>query len=200
MRVLENAVAIDELPERKSETSDKTIIFLGRLHEDKGLREIIEACRILKNENFQFNFKCYGAGDAKEFFITEMTKTLGDKFYYGGIAAGQEKRRAFAESDIFLLPSYYEGLPLAMLEAMAAGCVPVVSDVGSTGIVVKDGVNGFLIEPKNVPQLVEKLRLLISGRVDWDKMHQGARKTIEERFNLKNYMKKLEGIYAEMMN
>lgn len=211
VRVLENAVQVDEVQPRKpnmsvppasagglNETAEKTIIFLGRLHEDKGLHEIIEACRILKKEGFQFNFKCFGMGEAKEKFVSEMTKILGEKFFYGGVVSGAEKWKAFAESDIFLLPSRYEGLPVALLEAMAAGCVPVASNVGSVCEVVKDGVNGFLIEPENVSQTLEKLKFLLSDKTDWENLRRNARETIEKRFDIKDYIKKLEDIYKKI--
>lgn len=198
VRVLANAVALDEIQTRKLETIEKTIIFLGRLHEDKGLREITEACRVLIDEGLQFNFKCFGAGEAKDFFLVEMTKILGEKFFYGGVISGAEKWQTLSESDIFLLPSRYEGLPVAMLEAMAAGCVVVVSEIGSISLVVKDGFNGFLIEPKNVPQIVEKLKFLLSDKADWESLRRNARETVEGKFNLKDYIEKLEDIYAEI--
>jgi len=87
-----------------------------------------------------------------------------------------------------------------MLEAMAAGCIPVVSKIGSINLVVKDGVNGFLIEPENVRQTVEKLKFLLSDKADWNNLRRNARKTVEEKFNLKDYIKKLEDIYAEINN
>lgn len=198
VRVLENAVALEEVKGRKLETGEKTIIFLGRHHEDKGLREIVEACRILKSEDFRFDFKAFGAGDAKDFFVREMTAVLGEKFFYGGVVSGAEKWQALAESDVFLLPSRYEGLPVALLEALAAGCVPVVSKIGSIDSVVKDGVNGFLIEPGNVPQIVEKLKSLLSDEADWRNLRRNAQNTIEEKFNFKDYIEKLENIYAEI--
>ena len=198
LRVLENAVTLDQVQPRNAETDEKTIVFLGRLHEDKGLREIIEACRILKNENFNFYFKCFGAGEVKDLFAAEMFEILGEKFFYGGVVSGVEKWRALAASDIFLLPSRYEGLPVALLEAMAAGCIPVASNIGSIGLVVRDGVNGFLVEPGNVAEIVEKLKLLLSDKVDRESLRQRARATIEERFNFEDYIKKLEAIYAEI--
>lgn len=211
VRVLENAVLLDEVQPRKpdkseppavagglNETSEKTLIFLGRLHEDKGLREIVEACRILKNEGFRFRFKCFGAGEAKEKFVSEMTKILGDKFFYGGVVSGAEKWQALAASDVFLLPSLYEGLPVALLEAMAAGCVPVASEIGSVREVVREGVNGFLVEPGNTVQIVDKLRPLLSEKIDWENLRKNARTTIEEKFNFKDYIEKLEHFYAEI--
>ncbi|MDQ3130584.1 MAG: glycosyltransferase family 4 protein [Acidobacteriota bacterium] len=199
--ILPNAIALDAIPAIERENKEKTIIFFGRIHESKGLSEIIEVCEILKKEGFRFQFKCYGAGPLKDFFIAEMSRILGDKFYYGGVVSGAEKWRALAESDIFLLPSRYgEGLPLALLEAMAAGCVVVVSEMASIGAVIESGINGFLIEPRNVSQLIEKLKMLLSGKADLETISLNARKTVEEKFNLRDYMNKLEDIYAEINN
>ncbi|HEY0658248.1 MAG TPA: glycosyltransferase family 4 protein [Pyrinomonadaceae bacterium] len=199
--ILPNAIAIDAIPAVERENREKTIIFFGRIHESKGLSEIIEVCEILKKEGFQFQFKCYGTGPLKDFFTREMSRILGDKFYYGGVVSGTEKWRALAESHIFLLPSRYgEGLPLAMLEAMAAGCVVVVSEMASIGAVIESGVNGFLIEPQNVSQLIEKMKMLLSGETDLETISLNARKTVEEKFNLRDYIKKLEDIYAEISN
>ncbi|MDQ3747590.1 MAG: glycosyltransferase family 4 protein [Acidobacteriota bacterium] len=200
VRILPNAIATDEVPNVERDLSDeKTIIFLGRLHESKGLHEIIEACRILKNENFNFQFRCFGAGALKDFFIAEMSKILGEKFYYGGVISGAEKWKRLAESDVFLLPSRYgEGLPLAMLEAMAARCVVVVADVASVRAVIKDGENGLMVEPYNTVQVVEKLKFLLSGEADWEILQRNARATIEENFAITDYVKKLENIYLEI--
>lgn len=200
IEVLPNAVAIDEIPfaERKNST-EKTIVFLGRLHESKGLHEIVEACRILKNENFNFNFRCFGAGALKDFFTTEMLKIIGDKFFYGGVASGAEKWKQLAESDIFLLPSRYgEGLPMAMLEAMAAGCIVVAADVASVRAVLEDGENGLMVEPYNVAQIVEKLKFLLSNSADFESLRHNARATVEENFAFTDYTEKLKNIYVEI--
>ncbi|MGI8786731.1 MAG: glycosyltransferase family 4 protein [Pyrinomonadaceae bacterium] len=199
-RVLENAVSLDAAQTRKNETTEKSIVFLGRLHESKGLHEIIEACRILRNENYEFQFKCFGAGALKDFFISEMQKILGDRFYYGGVISGEDKWKRLAESDIFLLPSRYgEGLPMAMLEAMAAGCVVVVSDIASIRAVVEDGVNGLTVEPRNAPQVAEKLKFLLAGKAVWKNLRENARATIKEKFAIGDYVEKLEKIYREVL-
>jgi glycosyltransferase involved in cell wall biosynthesis len=199
VRILPNAIATDQTISRKDDGGERAIIFLGRIHESKGLHEIIEACRILKNENLQFRFGCFGAGPLKDFFIAEMTKILGEKFYYGGVISGAEKWKQLANSDVFLLPSRYgEGLPLAMLEAMAAGCVPVAGDVASVRAVIKDGTNGFMVEPYNIPQIAEKLKILLSNKTDWEALRRNARKTVEEKFAISEYIRKLESLYAEI--
>ena len=88
---------------------------------------------------------------------------------------------------------------MAMLEAMAAGCVVVASEMASVGAVVRDGVNGFLIEPRNVGQLVEKLRLALSGEIDLEILRENARETIRARFDLRDYVRRLENMYAEIL-
>ncbi len=199
--ILPNAISTEDVQSVERKNKVKTILFFGRLHESKGLHEIIEACGILKKEGLRFNFSCYGTGPLKEFFIEEMEKVLGDEFYYGGVVRGKEKWRVLAESDIFLLPSRYgEGLPLAMLEAMAASCVPVVADTASVRTVIEEGKNGFVVEPYNAAAIVRKLKFLHSGEVNWQSLRENAHRTIKERFSIEHYIEKLECLYKEVAN
>lgn len=199
IHVLPNAVSIDEIEKSEREQKEKkTIVFLSRLHEGKGLKEIRETCRILKNKGIEFHFEAYGAGEKKDSFVRQMTEILGEDFYYGGVVSGREKWKALSGADVFLLPSHYEGLPLSLLEAMAAGCVAVASDVGSIGEIIEDKKNGFLIKSRNVAQIVEKLEFLLSDKADWKNLRRNAEQTIEKKFNINNYIKSLETIYRKI--
>lgn len=197
VKVLENAVEITALNE--SAKKKNSMIFLGRLTESKGLHEIIEAVRTLKNENFDFTFKAFGAGEMQDFFVGEMTKILGADFVFGGVIAGKAKLEELEKADIFLLPSRYgEGLPMALLEAMAAKCVCVVSEMASIGAVVKDGENGFLVAPQSISELTAKLRTLLSANTDFEILRENARETVAEKFNLRDYIERLEKIYVQV--
>lgn len=197
VKVLENAVEIVEFA--KNEKRKNSIIFLGRMHESKGLNEIVEAVRTLKDEGFDFTFRAFGAGEMRDFFVREMSETLGEKFYFGGVIAGREKLNALSRADIFVLPSRYgEGLPMALLEALAAKCVCVVSEMASIGAVVRDGENGFLIEPQNAAQLVEKLRIILANTDNFEIVRENARQTVAEKFNLRDYIARLEQIYKNL--
>jgi len=194
IEVLPNAVPVDEVPETPRGRQVKNIVYFGRIDANKGLDLIVAACTALKEKGFEFRFNCYGTGPQGREFIDRMLGVLGDDFYYGGVVTGQDKWRVLAENDVFLLPSRYEGLPMALLEAMAAGCVPVVSNVGSIATVVEDGVNGVFV---NEDDVVEKLGDLLSGRFDLAGMSGRARATIRERFDIKDYVERLNGIYKE---
>ncbi len=196
IRVLPNAIELRPMPRHRDQKKIRTILFIGRLDKTKGLDEMVEACKTLKWQGFKFKFKCFGAGPDEKSFINGMTDAIGDDFYFGGAVSGEEKQEAFATSDIFLLPSHFEGMPMALLEAMAAGCVPVVSDVGAISTAVNDGRNGYLVEPQNVTMLVGKLKFLISGETKWESFRQKAREAIETKFNINDYSAKLRSIYA----
>jgi glycosyltransferase involved in cell wall biosynthesis len=198
IHVLPNAVPLDHVIDVERGIGEKTFIFFGRLHESKGVRHIVDACRELKAEGFSFKYVCYGAGPEKEFFTSSMTKILGDRFSYRGVAKGAGKWKALSEADIFFLPSRDEGLPLALLEAMAAGCVPVMSESGAVADVVDEGRNGFLIEAGNTMQTVGRLKNLISESVSgWNDLRKNARDTVRERFDFVDYVVKLNKIYKE---
>jgi glycosyltransferase involved in cell wall biosynthesis len=196
VEVLANAIPFADVPEVQRNNEKPVLIFFGRFHESKGLHEVIDAARILNNEGYDFQFNAYGEGPEREFFLNGMRAGLGDKFHYGGIIAGKDKWRRLAEADIFVLPSRYgEGLPMAMLEAMAVGCVVVVADVASVVAVVTDGENGYVVEPKNLAQLVSKLKMLLDNKDGWQPVREKAVATVKEKFAIADYIEELEGFY-----
>jgi glycosyltransferase involved in cell wall biosynthesis len=198
--ILPNAVATKDFPETDRAWGTKNIIYLGRLQEAKGLSEMVEACRLLMAQGFKFKFSCYGTGQDQQEFIRRMTGVLGDNFHYGGVISGAEKIQALSSADIFLMPSRYEGLSMALLEVMAAGCVPIVSNRGSMPTVVEDGRNGFLVDPGDITQIVGKLKFLLSeGETGWNEYRRNARETVRMRFDMSGYSEKLKSIYADAL-
>lgn len=196
VKALENAIEIPASNE--SAKLKNSMIFLGRLTESKGLYEIIEAVRTLKSEGYDFTFKAFGAGEMQDFFVEEMNKILGNAFDFGGVIAGKAKIEELEKADIFVLPSRYgEGLPMALLEAMAAKCVCIVSEMASIGAVVQDGENGFLVAPQNVSALIIKMRMILSANTNFETLRENARKIVAEKFNLRDYIKRLEQIYIQ---
>ena len=81
-------------------------------------------------------------------------------------------------SDIFILASHFEGLPMALLETMAVGIVPVVTDVGSIKSVVQHGVNGVIVNKKDSKDLYEKLKEIMSDPALFRVLSNNARNTI----------------------
>ncbi len=196
IRVLPNAVPKRHYVPEKPVNHIPIVLFFGRLHESKGLDEIVKAFSALKDEGRDLQFNCFGDGPMKEDFLSRMKKALGGQFLYGGVVTSADKYRELDKADIFLLPSIYgEGLPMAMLEAMAAGCVVVASEMASVAAVIEHGVNGFLIEPGNTAQLIERLRSLLDDRTAWEPIRSAANMTVRTRFAISKYIELLGEIY-----
>ena len=198
IKVLPNAVPLNEVPKANRRSDGKTFIFFGRLNKSKGLDHIVAACRKLKEQGFKFKYVCFGAGPEMVSFCSKMSAILGEDFDYRGVSKGAEKWEAFLSADIFFQPSRDEGLPLALLEAMAAGCVPVMSVSGAVADVVDDGRNGFIVEAGNDEQTVGKLKFLLSeGERGRAELREAARQTVRDRFSFDRYIRELDNLYAE---
>jgi glycosyltransferase involved in cell wall biosynthesis len=198
LEILPNAIPFSEAPQVARNNKIPQLVFFGRMHESKGLHDLIVACQSLRDAGLDFQLKAYGEGPIRDMFVREMSAAIGEKFHYGGVIAGAEKWEKLAQGDIFVLPSRYgEGLPMAMLEAMAVGCVVVVGDVSSVASVIDEGVNGFMIEPRNTGQLSDKLRRLLTNKDLWPPVRQAAVATVKEKFCIENYMSALENIYRK---
>jgi glycosyltransferase involved in cell wall biosynthesis len=101
------------------------------------------------------------------------------------------------QSDIFVLPSRYgEGLPMAMLEAMATGCIVIVGDVASVSTVISDGTNGYMIKPNDAPGLASKMKVVLDDKLEWGTIRENAVTTVRNRFEITAYIDRLEKMYG----
>ncbi len=193
---LPNAVDIRNAPEAARSNAVPVVVFLGRLHESKGIRQLAEVCGRLHGAGSEFIFRCYGDGPEREWLINKMHENVSGSFEYRGVVAGKEKWAALASSDIFVLPSIYgEGMPMALLEAMACGCVVIASDNASIAAVINNGENGYLVPAGDVDALADTLEMAIAARGN-RLMSDAAKRTIEEKFAIAPYFEQLDLIYS----
>jgi glycosyltransferase involved in cell wall biosynthesis len=175
--------------------SDKPVLlFLGRIQETKGINEIIEAISLLR-EKMSFKFILCGTGPQKDSMVAACTEIMGADFEYKGVVYDKTKTEILMQSDIFILPSYFEGLPMALLETMAVGIVPVVTDVGSIKSVVQHGLNGVIVNKKDVQDLYEKLIEILSDSDVFRILSTNAQNTIKDKYDIKSYVEQLNSVY-----
>jgi glycosyltransferase involved in cell wall biosynthesis len=126
---------------------------------------------------------------------------LGDKVQQVGRLSGEHVRKAFLESDVFLLTSDFEGLPISLLEAMSAGCVPVVYDIES-GVrdVVQDGLNGILTKHGDPRALAEAIRRLDADRSFLARLSLAALQTHEEKFSVRRMADDYRLLFSRLMS
>ena len=173
------------------------ILYLGRIEPNKGMDYLLEAMKILKEKGRAFTLHFAGVEQGKNGYIERFQSLLGEQFIYEGVVSGDQKTNLFKRCHIFVLPSFYEGLPMSLLETMSYGLVPVVTDVGSIGEYVKDGENGLLLKARDAQSIVEALDKLRSDGELLQRLSANSRLTISERFNPIEYIKKLNSIYAQ---
>lgn len=144
------------------------VLFIGRIGEQKGIFTLLSALACVKHRiepKIHVKLVLVGTEERQGELVRAQqciaALNLEDIVEFVGIAVGQTKARLFRETDIFVLPSYVENLPVSLLEAMAAGLPIIASSVGGIPDVIRDGVNGFLVPPGDVEALAARLELLL---------------------------------------
>jgi len=185
---------------KKENLHYKKIIFFGRIHESKGIDDIEKGLKLLNNSGTKFVFYVYGEGPRKEDFIAHLKINLGNKFQYRGVSNDDEKWNDLDNSDIFLLPSRYgEGMPMAMLEAMALGKVVVVSDDASIKTIIIDGYNGIIVKKFDPENIYMRLLEIIKNDSIMAEIGSNAKETIHLHFDWKVNREKLKEIYFKII-
>ena len=168
------------------------ILFLGWLEDSKGIKEILEAAKILKIKKYDFHIKLAGDGSSKNYVINFIKKNNLEKFIsLTGWVDAKQKKHILSEASIFLLPSWEEGFPNALVEAMSSGLACVVSKVGMIPDFVKDKENCVLIKPKNINQIVISLEKLFNDLEYKNKISKNAYFFANSNFTIENGSKLL---------
>jgi L-malate glycosyltransferase len=102
--------------------------------------------------------------------------------------------------DLFVLPSLFEGLSVALLEAMSMGKPAIATSVGGIPEVIEDGFNGFLVPPKNPEALAERISQLLQDHALRSKMSQNAAQVVRERFDVQEMVRRIEQVYSTVLN
>lgn len=194
--VLSNSVEISETLTKKKRTNCLNILYLGRLDKNKGLKEIILSLSSLK---INFKLQIAGDGNDKDWFLEQCEHFLKDKYLYLKVVHGDNKTNLLKNSDIFILPSYFEGLPNALLESMSFGIVPIVTPVGSIPNIVIHENNGIIVPVKNTINISDNIIRIYEDEKYYNRLSMNAFKTIKNNYSLKNYLATLNVIYHDLL-
>ena len=178
--------AVDEKKEHMAiKAVPHSFVFVGRVVDYKGIAELLMAFSKVREKYPKTVLNIYGAGE-----IDEFKKIAGKGVVFHGET--KEPLKALAENDIFVLPSYREGLSLSLLDAAMMGKKIIASDVDGNPEVIENKVSGLLVPAKSVEKLTEAMMWMIENPKEASKMAKKARKQYEEKFDF-------EKIFAEKM-
>lgn len=202
IKVFNNAVKIPDSNVAWNKEEIK-ILFLGVLIKRKGVDDLIEAINVLeqKNLNKNRNIKFIIAGTGKEEDkLKDKVKiyNLESCVDFVGWVNGKDKEKLLKQSQVFVLPSYNEGLPMAILEAMSYG-IPVIStNVGSIEEVINND-NGYVIKPGEINDLAFAIEDITGSEEKWNKKSDLSKKTICKMFNQKRYFENIIKLYNDLI-
>lgn len=183
----------------RDESEPLRIGYLGRIESNKGMTELLAACQQLKKEGVAYKLVIAGKEQTEGEYLPLFEERLGDSFEYAGLVSGKTKCDFLRSLDAFVLPTYFEGLPMSLLETMSYGTAPIVTPVGSIPQVVKDGENGVFIKDHDSDSIVTAVKRMDENRALLRKLGDEARKTIFDKFSPKKYIEHLNEIYANWL-
>lgn len=173
------------LPTNEQQQAKISFLLIARLLIDKGVREYAQAAQIIKQKHPNVEFNLVGWIDENPSAITqqELDQWVTKKTvkYWGKLA---DVRPAIAESSVYVLPSYREGTPRTVLEAMAMGRAIITTDAPGCRETVVDGDNGFLVEVKSVESLVEAMQKFIHQPELIEKMGNRSREIALHKYDV----------------
>ena len=154
------------------------LVFVGRIHRDKNLKNLLSAM-----QGLPLGLDIYGDGPLRR-EIQKLAEQKDMDVKFMGVAPNTQLPEVFKNYVYFILPSAYEGMPKALLEAMACGLVVVGTNVEGIKEVIKDGYNGLLIEDASVGKIRQALQDLSRKKEAEEAISVNARKYIEDNFSL----------------
>ena len=180
------------------------VVFMAaRLLWDKGVREFVEAARVLKARGLQVEFWLAGKPDKGNPMCVpeEFLKKWQEEGVINWLGHRDDMPNLLQQVDIAVLPSYYhEGVPRFLLEAAACGLPLVATDIEGCRVVVREGVNGFLVPPRNPTALADALERLLQDPSLRRRMGQASRHIAEVEFDERKVLAKWLALYERVLS
>ncbi len=174
----------------KKKWKGKIITFVGRLIQAKGVQDLLEATKDIRN----ITVLVVGSGN----FEKQLKHLARNKVKFLGEKNPEEIREVLSATDIFVNPSYAEGLPTSVLEAGSMGLPVIATDVGGTSEIIDENKNGFLVKPNDVYSLKKKIKLILNNPAKSRLMGEALQKKIQTTFDWNVTGEKLKELIKEL--
>ena len=204
IHVIYNFVADDldnnAIRERKKKNETLKIVYAGGTAPSKCPEIVLGVIRILKATNYPFEFYWMGIKTPpfKRFQPFDDVSVLvpeDERIVFTGKIPRDQASKLIGESNIFFAPSRREGCPMALLEAMRIGTIPIVADYKiANREIIEDGVNGFVIDHNNVKAFADKMVEIITHHQDYWYIYEKSRKTYIEGLAFNTWKRKMSAL------
>ena len=193
--ILENAVLIP--PTTKTSYDDHNLLFLGRLCKEKGISELLDAVSIVAQK--YPDIRLYLGGVWEDNNLKKKAAALKEHVKYLGWIDDKQKEQYMEKCSIFVLPTYFEGQPISLLEAMAKGMTVISAEVGGIPQIVTNNQEGILIPPKDTKALSDSICDLLDDPKAKKLYGTNARARIVQAYNMSQRVNELVAIYKKVL-
>lgn len=199
--VITNGVDTNFFSPVENSNQPRYVLYVGTLTSEKGLPDLIRAATYVCRHYPDIKFILAGRGPLERHLKSLVHKSnLDDFFSFVGYIDQHQLREYYQQATVFVLPSYHEGLPTVLLEAMSCGIPSVATNVAGNSEVVVDGETGFLAPPKNPQKLAEAILRLLGDEKLRKTMGANARKRAEEHYDWETITNQIEKIYTSLVS
>ncbi|MEM2806769.1 MAG: glycosyltransferase family 4 protein [Candidatus Bathyarchaeia archaeon] len=193
----------DKIKKELGLNDDKIILYVGRLYCRKGLPTLLRAAPLIlrkfKDVKFVISGKGFGSEEDRFRAFADRLK-VGKNITFIGYFPDEKLPKLYQAADIFVLPSVYENLPFALLEAMATALPVITTNVGGIPEVIQDGKNGLLFNPFDFRGLADKVSYLLENPAFASEIGFSSRKTVEEKFDWRHIVKQVLKVYDKVLS
>ena len=165
------------------------VLYLGRMTNDKGVIELLHAAKILLSQNINLEVNLVGSGEYMQ-ELQDLSLELGitsSVHFHGPVFLKEEIKRYYLETDIYILPTYHEGFPRTLYEAMICGTPILTTFVGGIPGLMKNKVNCLELEPKSVESVAQNLVYAYENHDEMMILSENAQVTITEILSTRKY-------------
>lgn len=168
------------------------LLYVGRLAAEKGVPVLLNSLIALKNEGHNFHLTLLGDGPERADLEHKVKQHgLQEHVHFGGFASQETVRTTLQNSEVFILPSFAEGVPVSLMEAMACGVPVIGTNVGGVTELIQHGVSGLVVSPSDEVSLKQAIVSYMENEQLRERVKREARQTIEAQFNLNLEIAKL---------
>lgn len=202
LQIIANAVDVDTNSESQGRSvfGPLRLAYVGRLVATKGVADCLAAAHLLNEAGRDFTLKIAGSGPEERALRSQAESLVkAGRVEFVGALNGEAKAKLWRESHIFVFPTFHlEGLPYSLLEAMAAGTVPVTTRMGAQPDVLEDGVQGMFVTPKDPQALFDAITVLDDDRELLLSMSQMATQRIHDRYTVQRLAADFGDVYRSL--
>lgn len=184
-------------PNRKA----KKLVYVGRLSAEKGVPILFDSLANLKARGYEVKLTLLGDGEDRQYLENLARETnVSDRVSFGGFVDQETIAKTLRESDIFVLPSFAEGIPVALMEAMAIGIPVIATYVGGITELVVDQQTGQVVFPSDPIALADAIARYVDNPDLCKTISKNAREKVEMEFNIEDQVDKLATLFSNELS